>query len=242
MNRIAVIGCGFVGSVIADALENVGNDVVRIDPKYNDNKLENFVDKIDGAVICLPTPTVDGEQDISLIDETVVKLRDVKTLIKSTILPNMLEVYEEHVVYSPEFLREAHARKDYSNSEYVIWGGLKKEAEWWMKTFRCTHTKTNIIMDKKSASTIKYVYNCWLATKVAFFHELYSKLDKTYNYHMITNTLADFENIGPSHMKVKELGYDGNCFPKDMEAFAEFLDSDILKNVIEVNKSLVASR
>ena len=43
-------------------------------------------------------------------------------------------------------------------------------------------------------------------------------------------------------MRVKELGYDGNCFPKDMEAFAEFLDSDILKNVIEVNKSLVASR
>jgi UDP-glucose 6-dehydrogenase len=59
---------------------------------------------------------------------------------------------------------------------------------------------------------------------------------------MIINTLADFDNIGPSHMRVKELGYDGNCFPKDMEAFAEFLDSDILKNVIEVNKSLVASR
>ena len=39
MNRIVVIGCGFVGSVIADALENAGNDVVRIDPKYNDNKL-----------------------------------------------------------------------------------------------------------------------------------------------------------------------------------------------------------
>jgi len=241
MNRIAVIGCGFVGGTIADALENAGNDIVRIDPKYNDNKLEHFIDKIDGAVICLPTPTIHGQQNLTLIDTTVVALKNVRTLIKSTILPNMLEVYEENVVYSPEFLREAHAKKDFENNQHVLWGGLRSEADWWIDRFDC-HKKTNIIMDKKSASTIKYVYNCWLATKVAFFHELYSKLDKTYNYHMIINTLADFDNIGPSHMRVKELGYDGNCFPKDMEAFAEFLDSDILKNVIEVNKSLVASR
>jgi len=241
MNRIAVIGCGFVGGTIADALENAGNDIVRIDPKYNDNKLEYFIDKIDGAVICLPTPTIHGQQNLTLIDTTVVALKNVRTLIKSTILPNMLEVYEENVVYSPEFLREAHAKKDFENNQHVLWGGLRSEADWWIDRFDC-HKKTNIIMDKKSASTIKYVYNCWLATKVAFFHELYSKLDKTYNHHMIINTLADFDNIGPSHMRVKELGYDGNCFPKDMEAFAEFLDSDILKNVIEVNKSLVASR
>ena len=239
--RLAVIGCGFVGGTIADALENAGNDVVRIDPKYNDNKLEHFIDKIDGAVICLPTPTIDGEQNITLIDKTVIALRDVRTLIKSTILPNMLEVYEENVVYSPEFLREAHAKKDFENNQYVLWGGLRSQADWWIDRFNCHH-KTNVIMNKKDASTIKYVYNCWLATKVAFFHELHSKLDKSYNYHMITNTLANFDNIGPSHMRVKELGYDGNCFPKDMEAFANFLDSEILKNVIEVNKGLISSR
>ena len=239
--RLAVIGCGFVGGTIADALENAGNDVVRIDPKYNDNRIEDFVNKIDGAVICLPTPTIHGEQNLTLIDKTVLTLRNVRTLIKSTILPNMLEVYEENVVYSPEFLREAHAKKDFKNNEHVLWGGLRSEADWWIDRFNCHH-KTNVIMNKKDASTIKYVYNCFLATKVAFFHELYSKLDKSYNYHMITNTLADFENIGPSHMRVKELGYDGSCFPKDMEAFANFLDSEILKNVIKVNKDLVSSR
>ena len=59
-----------------------------------------------------------------------------------------------------------------------------------------------------------------------FIHIFLPKLDKTYNWHMIINTLSDFENIGPSHMRVKQLGYDGNCFPKDMEAFANFLDSE----------------
>ena len=239
--KLIVIGCGHVGETIADALENAKNDVVRIDPKYNDNKLEHFVDKVDGAVICLPTPTINGEQDLTEIDKTVIALRDVPTLIKSTILPNMLTVYEENVIYSPEFLREVHAEKDFKNNQHVIWGGLRSEADWWINVFDC-HDKINLIMDKKSASMIKYVYNCWLATKVTFFHELYSKLDKTYNYHMIINTLADFENIGPSHMRVKQLGYDGNCFPKDMEAFANFLDSELLKNVIKVNESLVLSR
>ena len=161
--RLAVIGCGFVGGTIADALENAGNDVVRIDPKYNDNKIEDFVDKIDGAVICLPTPTIHGEQNLTLIDKTVLTLRNVRTLIKSTILPNMLEVYEENVVYSPEFLREAHAKKDFKNNEHVLWGGLRSEADWWIDRFNCHH-KTNVIMNKKDASTIKYVYNCWLAT------------------------------------------------------------------------------
>ena len=239
--KLAVIGCGFVGGTIADALENAGNDVVRIDPKYNNNKLEDFVDKIDGAVICLPTPTIDGEQNLVEIDKTVIALQDVRTLIKSTILPNMLTVYEENVVYSPEFLREKHAKKDFENNQHVLWGGLRSEADWWIDRFKCQN-KINLVMDKKSASMIKYVYNCFLATKVAFFHELYSKLDKTYNYHMIINTLSDFENIGPSHMRVKQLGYDGSCFPKDMEAFANFLDSELLKSVIEVNKKLVESR
>jgi UDPglucose 6-dehydrogenase len=239
--KLIVIGCGHVGETIADALENAKNDVVRIDPKYNDNKLEHFVDKVDGAVICLPTPTINGEQDLTEIDKTVIALRDVPTLIKSTILPNMLTVYEENVVYSPEFLREAHAKKDFKNNQLVLWGGLRSQADFWIDCFDC-HDKTNIIMDKKSASVIKYVYNCWLATKVTFFHELHEKLDKTYNYNMIINTLADFENIGPSHMKVKQLGYDGNCFPKDMEAFANFLDSELLKSVIKVNESLVSSR
>ena len=58
---ILVIGCGFVGNTVANSLSNV----IKIDPKYYDNKIENFM--YDGAVICLPTPTVDGMCDDSLI-------------------------------------------------------------------------------------------------------------------------------------------------------------------------------
>jgi len=232
---ILVIGCGYVGNTVANSLSNV----IKIDPKYYDNKIENFM--YDGAVICLPTPTVDGMCDDSLIEETIDKLGDTRILIKSTVLPNLLDKYGDNVVYSPEFLREAHAERDYQKNNNIIWGGKRNQIDWWINKFHF-EDKNNMIMNRKDASMVKYIYNCFLATKVAVFHEIYSKLDKSFNYHSIINTLADFENIGPSHMRVKNLGYDGSCFPKDMEAFANWLDSEILKNVIEVNKKLIESR
>ena len=232
---ILVIGCGHVGNTIANNLSNV----IKIDPKLNDNKIEDFI--FDGAVVCLPTPTVDGKCDDSLIEETVDRLGKKRILIKSTVLPHLLDKYDDNVVYSPEFLREAHAEKDYQNNRNVIWGGKREQIDWWINKFHF-EDKNNMIMPRKDASVVKYIYNCFLATKVAVFHEIYSKLDSSYNYHNIINTLSEFENIGPSHMKVRNLGYDGSCFPKDMEAFANFLDSEILKNVIEVNKKLIESR
>ena len=232
---ILVIGCGHVGNTIANNLSNV----IKIDPKLNNNKIEDFI--FDGAVVCLPTPTVDGKCDDSLIEETVDRLGKKRILIKSTVLPHLLDKYGDNVVYSPEFLREAHAEKDYQNNRNVIWGGKREQIDWWISKFNF-EDKNNMIMPRKDASVVKYIYNCFLATKVAVFHEIYSKLDSSYNYHNIINTLSEFENIGPSHMKVRNLGYDGSCFPKDMEAFANFLDSEILKNVIEVNRKLIESR
>ena len=232
---ILVIGCGHVGNTIANNLSNV----IKIDPKLNENKIEDFL--FDGAVICLPTPTIDGVCDDSLIEETIDRLGDTRILIKSTVLPHLLDKYGDNVVYSPEFLREAHAEKDYQNNRNIIWGGKRDQIDWWISKFHF-EDRNNMIMNRKDASVVKYVYNCFLATKVAVFHEIYSKLDSSYNYHNIINTLSEFENIGPSHMKANKLGYDGNCFPKDMEAFANFLDSEILKNVIEVNRKLIESR
>jgi len=232
---ILVIGCGHVGNTIANNLSNV----IKIDPKLNENKIEDFI--FDGAVICLPTPTVDGRCDDSLIEETIDRLGNKRVLIKSTVLPHLLDKYGDNVVYSPEFLREAHAEKDYQNNRNIIWGGKREQIDWWISKFQF-EDRNNMIMPRKDASVVKYIYNCFLATKVAVFHEIYSKLDSSYNYHNIINTLSEFENIGPSHMKVKNLGYDGACFPKDMEAFANFLDSEILKNVIEVNRKLIESR
>ena len=64
---ILIVGCGFVGETVAKSLEENGTVVVRIDPKLNDNKIHDYP-KAKGAVVCVPTPTVDGKcDDLSLI-------------------------------------------------------------------------------------------------------------------------------------------------------------------------------
>lgn len=50
---ILIIGCGFVGEAVAKSLEDNGTDVVRIDPKYNDNKIEDYLEYARGAIVCL---------------------------------------------------------------------------------------------------------------------------------------------------------------------------------------------
>ena len=86
------------------------------------------------------------------------------------------------------------------------------------------------------------MHNCWLAMKVAFFHDMYSRLDKSIDYDRMIEILGLFENIGPSHMQAPndegKLGYGGHCFPKDVQAFYNYTDSGILEKIIDTNRRL----
>ena len=79
----------------------------------------------DAAIVCLPTPTVDGVCD-DLVRQTVTELLNcnpnMKILLKSTLTPEQLETYPQNVTYNPEFLRAATAREDYANQKvYDYW-------------------------------------------------------------------------------------------------------------------------
>ena len=237
---ILVIGCGHVGGTIADSLEEHNVEVVRIDPRYNDNKIKDYLNA-DGAIICLPTPTVNGKPDDSIIKRVVYGLGDMQILIKSTILPNQINKYKDNVTYSPEFLREKHAKEDFENQKFCIWGGTDLNVGFWLNQFKRLD-KQNVVTDRATASMIKYVHNCWLAIKVTFFHDLKRKLSKDVNYNQMTSILSMFENIGPSHMEAEKLGYGGSCFPKDVEAFKNYTSSEILETIMKVNNTLLKIR
>ena len=102
---ILVVGCGFVGETVARSLEADGQTVVRIDPKYNDNKISDYLTEAKGAVVAVPTPTVDGKCDDSAIRQVLAELGNIPVLLKCTVPPYMLETYGANVTYNPEFLR-----------------------------------------------------------------------------------------------------------------------------------------
>ena len=245
--KIAIFGCGFVGGTVANYLEEHNTEVVRVDPKlYPDTDGIQAVLDSDGIIICVPTPMEeDGSCDDSMILQ-VLSLCDYRTkiLIKSTVTPDLLQNYDANIVYNPEFLREAHAKEDFDKQHTFILGhhdNNKVDAEWWADVFHRNMTEC-VFTNRRTASMIKYTHNAWLATKVAWFHELYANLPEGIEYDTITSTLARFDTIGKTHMKAPnsqgKLGFSGNCFPKDVKALTKTVKHSILSTVNETNNKL----
>ena len=242
--KIAVIGCGFVGATVANYLEKHLVEVYRVDPKYYDTTVFDIRETCEAFIVCVPTPEgKDGVCDDSAIVKVINQLDTQKPiLLKSTVTPDLMREYPSNVTYNPEFLRALHAEKDFENQELFILGGEDQEQiTFWSNLFSHLNTKV-VVTNRTTASMIKYTHNAWLATKVAFFHEIFANAPKDMNYSMMTSTLAQIKNIGPSHMMVPSdagtLGYGGHCFPKDVKALTNIIDHSILEQTIITNKRL----
>ena len=73
----------------------------------------------------------------------------------------------------------------------------------------------------EEAELVKYVRNCFFATKVSFFNEIEEFCrQKDINYRKVRELSCRDERIGSSHTAVPgpdgKRGFGGTCFPKDM--------------------------
>ena len=248
--NIAVIGCGFVGSTVADFLEKHLVKVSRIDPNiYPSTEISRGIrNQCEAFIICVPTPEGDdGECDDSIVKQVLRELSTHKPiLLKSTVTPDLMEKYPGNVTYNPEFLRANSAKEDFAKQEMFILGGEdENHMDFWSNLFvPYLHKTLEKRMSRPTASMIKYTHNAWLALKVAFFHELYLKTRdiEDFSYNNLTSTLGYMKNIGPSHMIAPNFegtfGYGGHCFPKDVEALTKLTEHSILKQLIESNIKL----
>ena len=190
---ILVVGCVFVGETVAKSLEQNGQPVIRIDPKYNDNTIDMYQGTPGlGAIVCVPTPTVDGICDDSAIQEVLEELGDVPVLLKCTVPPNMLATYSSNVTYNPEFLRAKTAEDDFKNQKHFILGGTTRGCYFWEQKFGYLENVEFINTDRTTASMVKYLHNTWLATKVAFFHEVMNNVGDKYNHKEMIDILGKF--------------------------------------------------
>jgi len=251
VSNIAVFGCGYVGGTTADWLEAQGHSVYRIDPKLYPmtDKLEALVE-CEYVVIAVPTPmnedgTCDDSAVIDILRDEGMDYRH-KILLKSTVTPDLVNNYPAQVCVAPEFLRANTAREDFENSEVLVVGhhpNNASDADEWIELFSALGAPVTKC-SRETASMIKYVHNAWLATKVAFFHELLNSCMNMegFNYSDMTATLARMKNIGPSHMIAPNqdgsLGFGGHCFPKDMRALTKMINHRIMDEVYKVNTKL----
>tara|TARA_B100002019_G_scaffold291441_1_gene311635 strand:+ start:889 stop:1737 length:849 start_codon:yes stop_codon:yes gene_type:complete len=258
--KVAIVGLGFVGNSLLNGLKDTVK-VKEIDPKLgtNINDLKDFSPEI--IFICVPTPmSQEKNQDISIIESVVDEINALKikslVVLKSTLLPNYVKDFGEKIprfIYNPEFLREKHADEDFINSELIVFGGSKSEAQY-LSSFYQDHTKCickdHIFTDLLTASFIKYTINAFLSVKVIFFNELKELFDASgadENWKKFTKYLSKDKRIGESHMQVPghdgRFGFGGACLPKDSDALVKYANQiekqlNLLNNAIKLNNDI----
>lgn len=221
--NITIAGYGFVGRAHEAVLED--KFTVNIyDPP------QGYTDMIapDGVIVCVSTPGhVDGSCNVNHVADVISRVaEEVPILIKSTISLEgwraLKNLFPDHqLAFSPEFLRAATALEDFMQTRTIYAGG--DAIGFWHALFRVAFEDdkfTTINMEPEELILAKYFRNSFLATKVAFFNQVYDLCEATgVNYIRVASVVGADERIGTSHTTITpDRGFGGHCFPKDTAA------------------------
>lgn len=233
MKTLGIIGNGFVGNGLFQLFSQKFQ--VKIFDILKEKSNCNFEDLIslDFVFLCLPTPSINKKCYIHLIHDSVLKLKKSgfqgTIVIKSTVPPgttNKLSCIYNNILFNPEFLREKHALFDTLNPERIFIGG--ENTEDLKEIYACFFSRDIIFIEKDPTNfeMVKYMSNTFLATKVALANEYYNLAEKlNLDYSTLKDYLVLDSRINSSHLNVPghsgKLGYGGNCFIKDTEAFIQ---------------------
>jgi nucleotide sugar dehydrogenase len=242
--NLGIIGNGFVGSATVAGFSLHAN--VRVydeNPKASIDSFEETINESEFVFVCVPTPMSleTGKIDLSIIESVFDRVSKVNKrddnifIIKSTVIPGSVEKLVEsypglNIVFSPEFLTERNAKLDFINAARIIIGGRDELVNRVELMFRDRFPHTPIIKtDVTTAQFIKYMSNCFFATKVAFMNEMKQAADVTgVDWRTAVNGFLLDGRIGNSHIDVPGhdgmMGFGGKCFPKDINAFINYFD------------------
>lgn len=248
--KIGIVGHGYVGKSVEIGF-NGHHTILISDPKENSVTIDNLIQSECTAIfICVPTPTVDGKQDDSIVKSCIRQLQNYNGLVilKSTVLPSNISKllnYFPNLIICPEFLREKSFEWDAINPNIIVVGVNKKneyDKFFWLLNDSNINAQNVVWVKPETAAYFKYFVNSFLAMKVLFVHEFVKNLeDKTVWGQM--KPLFELEGrIGDSHLNAPGdhgWGFSGTCFPKDTEALLQQLpEFNLLEQVIKLNKEL----
>jgi nucleotide sugar dehydrogenase len=242
MQKLGVIGQGFVGSAVANGMSHC-YEMITYDKDPNktctEKSLYEVIEKTDIVFLCVPTPMYkSGGCDLTIVDRAMKEIvaacdalnKHVTVILKSTVPPgttaalNDIFSHRVNVVFNPEFLTEANANDDYKNQNRIIVGGDRPYTSQVKQIFAKAFPKVPIIKTSSTiAEMVKYVTNTFLAMKVSFANEMYQisqALD--IDYDKVIEYARYDERLGQSHWSVPgpdgDKGFGGHCFPKDVAA------------------------
>ena len=243
--KIGIVGNGFVGSSVAFGFSpQCGCDAdIKIYDKDSSKATHSLESTLtsDFIFVSVPTPSnSDGSINLDVVYNIFEEMNtlnhrtDNVFLLRSTVTPGTTRKIQRkfrnlNIVFNPEFLTERSAKLDFINQARFIVGGLKKNINKVEKLLRWRFGETTPIIktNYETAEMIKYMNNCFFATKVSFMNEMYQIADKSgVDWDLAVEGFVRDGRIGHSHLAVPgpdgKLGFGGSCFPKDIQAIINY--------------------
>ena len=263
MNNIGIIGFGFVGSAVEYGFspqttsEKYNIRIYDKDASKSRDTLEDTVNKSDVIFVSVPTPAKkDGSMHLGILESVLSDINEVYEdgpiiLIRSTILPGTTRKLQEKfnlpLVFNPEFLTERSAKFDFINQSRFVLGGSKQNTDAVAELYkrRFGQSVPCIKSNFETAEMIKYMNNCYFATKVSFMNEMKLVAEKSnVDWDKAVDGFVRDGRIGHSHLTVPgpdgRRGFGGSCFPKDIQAMIAYgeelgMDLNTLQGAWETN-------
>lgn len=228
--RTGIIGLGYVGGAILNAIEEINSDNVMqlvyntYDTDLSKNptctSLAELLDKSDIIYIAVPTPMKStGECDTSIIESVVTEIsklaRGKMLVIKSTIPPGTTERLQtihpnNTILFSPEFLTEANYLEDFRFPPVLLIGKTAHTSKWvgdLVLAHQRQFVKYNLVPQKVISATAaefyKYIANTFLTTKVSFANEMSAIAQGLkLDWDELQKIIVTDPRLGKSHWKV----------------------------------------
>jgi|TARA_Y100000296_G_C5160368_1_gene251474 UDPglucose 6-dehydrogenase len=266
--KIGIVGKGFVGSAVQFGFSpSVGCDaevrVYDINPNKSIHTLEETVNESDFIFLSVPTPSnKDGSINIDILDDALNNINEVSecqnaVLVRSTVVPGTTRKLQGkypdlNLLFNPEFLTERNAKFDFINTSRFVVGNNGKtlnelHSEKLVDLFRDRFSEGISVLETnyETAEMIKYMSNCFFATKISFMNEMYKIAEKSdVDWEQAVSGFVTDGRIGHTHLDVPgpdgKFGFGGSCFPKDVRAMIKYaeeigVDMNVLRGAWETN-------